>query len=169
MGVFHPGAVGQGQQRGHRQHQPVAGYAGWVGSPGLVPLPAQALEGLEAQLDPEPQGVPTRPHFWGGRSVRMTQGSSCSAYQTTSRVQRRWAVGGPKAVPRPIQAVSGRETKRRAGNRRPPSAQKVMSSDSAYRGASPGRISASTAWDWICPGRRGQSRSFPGERLGPVP
>ncbi len=65
MGVFHPGAVGQGQQRGHRQHQPVAGYAGWVGSPGLVPLPAYTFEGLEAQFDPEPQGVPTGPHFLG--------------------------------------------------------------------------------------------------------
>ena len=56
----------------------------------------------------------------------MIQGSSCSAYQTTSRVQRRWALGVPKAVPRPIQAVSGTETKRRAGNRLLPSAQKVM-------------------------------------------
>ena len=31
-----------------------------------------------------------------------------------------------QAVPRPIHAVSGRETKRWAGNRLPPSAQKVM-------------------------------------------
>ena len=45
MGVFHPGAIGQGQQRRHRQRQPVAGDAGWVGSPGLVPLPAQAFDG----------------------------------------------------------------------------------------------------------------------------
>ena len=45
MGVFHPGAIGQGQQRRHRQHQPVAGDARRVGSPGLVPLPAQALDG----------------------------------------------------------------------------------------------------------------------------
>ena len=59
MGVFHSGAIGQGQQRRHRQHQPVAGYAGRVGSPGLVPLPAQAFDGLEAQFDPEAQGVPT--------------------------------------------------------------------------------------------------------------
>ena len=56
----------------------------------------------------------------------MIQGSSCSEYQTTSRVQRRWALGVLKAVPRPIHAVSGRETKRWAGNRLPPSAQKVM-------------------------------------------
>ena len=53
MGVFHPrikygagsGAVGQGQQGRHRQHQPVAGDAGRIGSPGLVPLPAQAFDG----------------------------------------------------------------------------------------------------------------------------
>ena len=35
MGVFHPGAIGQGQQGRHRQHQPVAGDAGRVGSPAL--------------------------------------------------------------------------------------------------------------------------------------
>ena len=43
----------------------------------------------------------------GGRSVRMIQGSSCSTYQTASRVQRRFAVGVLKAVPRPIQARIG--------------------------------------------------------------
>ena len=58
--------------------------------------------------------------------MRMIQGSSCSTYQTTSRVQRRLALGVLKAVPWPTQAVSGRETKRWAGNRLPPSAQKVM-------------------------------------------
>ena len=36
----------------------------------------------------------------------MIQGSSGSEYQTTSRVQRRWALGVLKAVPRPIHAVS---------------------------------------------------------------
>ena len=61
MGVFHPGAIGQGQQCFHRQHQPVAGDARRVGAPGLVPLPAQAFDGLEAQFDPEAQGVPTGP------------------------------------------------------------------------------------------------------------
>ena len=45
LGVFDPGAVGQGQQRRHRQHQPVSGDACRVGAPGLVPLPAQALDG----------------------------------------------------------------------------------------------------------------------------
>ena len=59
MGVFHPGPIGQGQQRCHRQHQPVAGDARRVGAPGLVPLPAQAFDGLEAQFDPEAPGVPT--------------------------------------------------------------------------------------------------------------
>ena len=59
VGVFHSGAIGQGQQRRHRQHQPVPGDARRVGSPGLVPLPSQALDRLEAQLDPEAQRVPT--------------------------------------------------------------------------------------------------------------
>ena len=37
----------------------------------------------------------------------MIQGSSCSEYQTTSRVQRRWALGVLKAVPRPIHGRIG--------------------------------------------------------------
>ena len=45
VGIFHPGAVGQGQQGGHSQHQPVAGDTGRVGAAGLVPLPSQALDG----------------------------------------------------------------------------------------------------------------------------
>ena len=45
MGVFRPGAVGQGQERRHRKRQPVAGDAGGVGPSGLVPLPAHALDG----------------------------------------------------------------------------------------------------------------------------
>ncbi len=53
IGVFHPGAIGQGQQRRHRQHQQMPGDASWAGPAGLLPLPAQALEGLEPQLDPE--------------------------------------------------------------------------------------------------------------------
>ena len=126
MGVFHPGAIGQGQQCCHRQHQPVAGDARRVGAPGLVPLPAQAFDGLEAQFDPEAQGVPTGSGVLRRQvSVRMIQGSSCSTYQTANRVQRRFALGVLKAVPRPIQAVSGRETKCCAGNRRPSWAQKL--------------------------------------------
>ena len=62
MGVFRPGAVGQGQERRHRKHQPVAGDAGGVGPSGLVPLPAHALDGLEAQFDPEAESVPTHSH-----------------------------------------------------------------------------------------------------------
>ena len=65
VGVFHSGAIGQGQQGGHRQHQPVAGDTRWVGAPGLIPLPAQAFDGLEAQFDPEAQGVPTWSHLIG--------------------------------------------------------------------------------------------------------
>ena len=63
VGVFHPGPIGQGQQRGHRQHQPVAGDARRIGPSGLVPFPAQALDRLEAQFDPETQRVPTHPNF----------------------------------------------------------------------------------------------------------
>ena len=44
IGVFHPGPIGQGQQRRHRQHEPVPGDARRVGSPGLVPFPSQALD-----------------------------------------------------------------------------------------------------------------------------
>ena len=99
LGVFDPGAVGQGQQRRHRQRQPVAGDACRVGAPGLVPLPAQALEGLAAQFDPAAQRVPTDADFLGRQVGEDDQGSSCSAYQTTMRVQRRWALGVLKAVP----------------------------------------------------------------------
>ncbi len=66
------------------------------------------------------------PTLSGSRSVGMIQSSSCSTYQTTSKVQRRLASGVLKAVPWPIQAVCGWETKRWAGKRLPPSAQKVM-------------------------------------------
>ena len=47
IGVLYSGAIGQGQQGGHRQHQPMAGDARWVGPPGLdgprMPLPALGL------------------------------------------------------------------------------------------------------------------------------
>ena len=54
-----------GQQGDHREHQPVAGDVSWIGAPGLVPLPAEALDGLEAQFDPETEGVPTGSHLIG--------------------------------------------------------------------------------------------------------
>ena len=111
LGVFHSGAVGQGQQGGHREHQPVAGDARWVGAAGLVPLPAQALEGLEAQLNPEAQRVPTDPDLLRRQVSEDDPRFLLLTYQTTSRVQRRWALVVLKAVPRPIHAVSGRETK----------------------------------------------------------
>ena len=63
IGVFHPGPIGQGQQRRHRQHQPVPRDARRAGSPGLVPFPSQALDRFEPQLDPEAQRVPTHPDF----------------------------------------------------------------------------------------------------------
>ena len=62
IGLLHPGSIGQGQQRGYRQHQPMAGDARGVGPPGLMPLPAQTLDGLETQFDPETQGIPTHPN-----------------------------------------------------------------------------------------------------------
>ena len=45
IGVFHPGPIGQGQQRRHRQHQPMPRNPRRVGSTGLIPFPSQALEG----------------------------------------------------------------------------------------------------------------------------
>ena len=69
------------------------------------------------------QLAPASPGAW---PVNMVHGSSCSAYQTTIRVQRRFTVASLNAVPRPIHPVSGRETKVRAGRRRPPPAQKAV-------------------------------------------
>ena len=135
VGVFHPGAVGPGQQGGHSQHQPVAGDTGRVGAAGLVPLPTQALDGLEPQLDPEAQRVPTYPNLVRRKVSQDDQGSSCSTYQTASRVQRRLAAVLLKAVPWPIQAVSGRGTKARAGSlrpRRPPVARTALCFPSRY-------------------------------------
>ena len=70
LGILHSGAVGQGQQRRHGQHEPMAGDARRVRPPGLVPLPAQALDGpriqygagFETHFDPEAQSVPTHPN-----------------------------------------------------------------------------------------------------------
>ena len=64
MGVLYSGAIGQGQQRRHRQHHPMSRNPCRVGPPGFIPLPAQALNRLEAQFDPETQRVPTHPDFF---------------------------------------------------------------------------------------------------------
>ena len=66
VSVFHSGAVCQRHQGGYRQHQPVAGDACRIGAPDLVPFPAHALDGLEAQFYPEAQSVPTHPDLIGG-------------------------------------------------------------------------------------------------------
>ena len=63
IGVFHPGPVGQGQQRRHRQHEPMPRNPRRVSPAGLLPLPTQALDRLEPQLDPEAERVPTHPNF----------------------------------------------------------------------------------------------------------
>ena len=76
IGVLHPGSIGPGQQRGYRQHQPMAGAAGGVGPPGLMPLPAQTLDGLEAQFDPKRRAYQLTPTASGGWSVIMIHGSS---------------------------------------------------------------------------------------------
>ena len=89
------------------------------------PAVMEALASHQSQ-----QSVPITPTSPGGRSVRITRGSSSSAYQTANRVQRRFVVGGPKAMPLPTQAVSGSERKAWAANACPPGA--------ACRDASPG-------------------------------
>ena len=68
IGVFHPGPVGQSQQCCHRQDQPMAGYSLRIGPASLLPLPAQALERLEPQLDPEAQRIPTHPGLVRGKA-----------------------------------------------------------------------------------------------------
>ena len=44
ISVFHPGPVGQGQQRRHRQHEPMPRNPRRVSPAGLLPLPTQALD-----------------------------------------------------------------------------------------------------------------------------
>ena len=70
----------------------------------------------------------------------------CSAYQTTSRVQRRWAVGGPKAVPRAGNGDEG------AGGQ---SFATVGAEGDvlpvAHTGMPALLVSAATAWGWISP------------------
>ena len=99
LGVLHPrikygagsGAAARGQRCRHRQRRSVAGDTGRAGEPGLAPLSSQALEGLEALFNPEAQGVPAHPGLPGRQAGGMIQGSSCPAYRTTGRAQRRWA------------------------------------------------------------------------------
>ena len=70
LGVPHPpikygagsGAVGQGQQGGHRRHPANGGRCGPDRCGESFLLPAQALEGLETQFDLEAQGVPAGSH-----------------------------------------------------------------------------------------------------------
>jgi len=59
---FDAGAVSQYPEHGDGQHQPVAGHAGGLGTPGRLPLPAHPFQGPEAQLDPDPQPLPAYAH-----------------------------------------------------------------------------------------------------------
>ena len=141
LGILHSGAVGQGQQRRDGQHEPMAGDARRVRPPGLVPLPAQALDGpriqygagFETQFDNVTpcltrgqkrspyQLTPTASSGW---SVSMIQSSGWSAHQTTSRVQRRFGrapESGTAANPRGIRLGnegSGRAVADRPRHRR---------------------------------------------------
>ena len=91
--------------------------AGWVFSPGLVPLPGHTFEGLDCPVRCQlAAGVPTLCPTLGRHRVGLRmKGSSCSAYQTTSRVQQRWAgsTGGSRnGVTAARQAVPGWAMKR---------------------------------------------------------
>ena len=91
--------------------RPVAGDARRVRSPGLVPLPAQALEGLEAQFYPEAQGVPTGPCL---RRRKVGQDPRLLLPGVPDRQQGATAFGGGGGKRYPTDpAVSGRGTKAR--------------------------------------------------------
>jgi hypothetical protein len=62
-GIFGSGTIGQYPEGGNRQHQPVAGYPLWIGTPGMLPLPAHSLESAEPQFNPDPQPIPTHSHI----------------------------------------------------------------------------------------------------------
>ena len=63
IGVFHSGPIGRGQQSRNRQHEPMPRNPRRVSPAGLLPLPTQALDLPEPQLDPEAERVPTHPSF----------------------------------------------------------------------------------------------------------
>jgi hypothetical protein len=73
-GLFNASAVRQPPERGHGQHQPVAGHAEGLGRPGLLPRPAHPCEGPEAQRDPHPQSGPAHAHPLGQHITRMVRG-----------------------------------------------------------------------------------------------
>ena len=109
VGVLHPGAIGQGQQRCHRQHEPMPRDARRVGPAGLVPLPAQALERLEAQFDPAAQRVPTHPDCFRRKVGEDDPWFLLLGVPDRQQGATAFAAGAPKAAPLPIHAVSGRE------------------------------------------------------------
>ena len=149
VGVFHPGAIGQGQQGGHRQHQPVAGNTRWVGAPGLIPLPAQALDGLEAQFDPEAQGVPTWSHLIGRKVGEDDPGFVLldvpDDQQGAAALGFGSAEGGSAANPGRIG--TGNE----ALGRQPAPTVGAESDAGRHTGIPTERGSASTASDWTMP------------------
>ena len=92
IGVFHPGPIGQGQQRRRRQHEPVPRNPRRISPPGLLPLPTQVLDRPEPQLGPEAERVPTHPNF-----VRRKAGQDATAFCGGS------AEGGPAPGPRGVR------------------------------------------------------------------
>ena len=79
-----------------------------------------------------PGATSGRPAGWTDGERLPVQPGLLRAFDQVGGQEMRWPQGaaalglGGAPVPRPIHAVSGRETKRWAGNRLPPSAQKVM-------------------------------------------
>ena len=61
LGVLHPAAEGERQQRRDRQNQPVALHPRGVGPPSFPPPPAHAFQRIEARFYPEAHLAPRRP------------------------------------------------------------------------------------------------------------
>ena len=118
IGVFHPGAIGQGQQRRHRQHQLMPRNPRRVGSTGLVPLPSQALDRLEPQLDPEAQRVPTHPNFFRGKVGQ--DDPRLLLFNVPDRQQGATAFGGSGAEGGSPANPSGIGTGNEGARRQPP-------------------------------------------------
>ncbi len=60
--IFHAGTVGHYPNHRYSQHQPMPGYSGRAGPPGVLPLPSNSFQGAEAQFNPDPQTIPTNTH-----------------------------------------------------------------------------------------------------------
>ena len=73
-----------------------------VSAPGLVPLPAQALDGLETQFDPKAQRVPTHPNRF-----RRVAGQYDPRLQLTGAPDHQSAEGGQRRLAPPPYPVRG--------------------------------------------------------------